>query len=498
MKTAGRLIGTWTGKLVGCSEEVGAGSLACMKKQWAVEVGGLLLVMGALPVFGQGALSASTAAQVDATAAKVLAATGVPSASVALVQGGVIVYLKAYGEARLEPVMKAAPLMQYSVGSISKQFTAALLLLLVQDGKVGLDDPVAKYLPGLTRAGEVTLRQVLSMTSGYQDYWPEDYVMTSMLVPTTPQHILDRWGKKSLDFEPGTAWQYSNTNYVIAGRIAEIAGGKPLMEQLKARIFSPIGMTGVYDSDASHLPASDPTGYYRHALGPLRPAPKEGTGWVFAAGELAMPAEDLAKWNISIMNRTLLAPASYEAMFTENKLKNGRGTHYGLGVQVGEHDGRRFIEHSGEVSGFVSENIVFPAEKVAITVLTNEDASTAASELERAIAPLVLGAEPTEGGDVMTKAEARALAMFTGLQDGRLDRSQLTPSCNDYFSAEAVGDFASSLKPLGTPVSFKSVSEGQRGGMTYHGFKVEFPGRTLAVSEYDESDGKVEQFLVIP
>ena len=100
-----------------------------------------------------------------------------------------------------------------------------------------LDDPVGKYLPELTRANEVTIRQVLSMTSGYQDFWPEDYVMTSMMKPTTPQQILDVWAKKPLDFEPGTKWQYSNTNYVIAGRIVEIVGGKPLIEQLQERIF---------------------------------------------------------------------------------------------------------------------------------------------------------------------------------------------------------------------------------------------------------------------
>jgi D-alanyl-D-alanine carboxypeptidase len=136
---------------------------------------------------------------------------------VAVVQGGKVAYVKAYGMARLEPPMPAEPGMQYSIGSISKQFTAAVVLLLAQDGKLKLDDPVRKYLPGLARANEVTIRQVLSMTSGYQDFWPEDYVMTSMMKPGNPQQILDVWAKKPLDFEPGTEWQYSNTNYVVAG-----------------------------------------------------------------------------------------------------------------------------------------------------------------------------------------------------------------------------------------------------------------------------------------
>ena len=446
----------------------------------------------ALPCVAQSSLPAATASQIDAAAKTVLEKSGVPSASVAVVRDGKVAYVKAYGMARLDPAMAADPSMQYSVGSVSKQFTAAAILFLVQEGKMTLDDPVAKFLPELTRANEVTVRQVLSMTSGYQDFWPEDYVMTSMMKPTTPQQILDVWGKKPLDFDPGTQWQYSNTNYVIAGRIAEIVGGKPLIEQLQERIFRPLKMTGVFNSDASRLPANDPTGYYQHALGPLRPAPQEGMGWMFAAGELAMPASDLALWNISLMNRSLLAPASYDAMFTEVKLKDGTGTGYGLGVDVGERNGHRFVAHSGEVSGFVSQNTVFPADKVAVTVLTNEDASSAAAALGKLIEPLVLGA------DADTKAaEARALAIFTGLQDGKIDRSQLTELNNNYFTQEALDDFASSLKQLGTPTSFKQTSTSKRGGMTFRVFTAEFPGRSLRITVFEEPDGKLEQYLVI-
>jgi D-alanyl-D-alanine carboxypeptidase len=457
-------------------------------------LGLVCLLVAASPVVAQNALPVATASGIDAAAADVLKATGVPSASVAVVQGGKVAYVKAYGMARLDPAMAAEPGMRYSIGSVSKQFTAAMILLLMQDGKLKLDDPVGKYLPGLTRAKDVTIRQVLSMTSGYQDFWPEDYVMTSMMKPTNPQQILDVWAKKPLDFEPGTEWQYSNTNYVVAGRIAEIAGGKPLIEQLQERIFKPLKMTGVFNSDASRLPANDPLGYYQHALGPLRPSPKEGQGWMFAAGELAMPASDLALWNISLMNRTLLAPASYDAMFTEVKLKDGKGTGYGLGVQVGDRDGHRVIEHSGEVSGFVSENIVFPDDKAAVTVLTNEDASSAAGALGRKIAPLVLGGASNAEA---AAAEKRALDIFTGLQDGKLDRSQLTAFCDAYFTQEAVEDFASSLKPLGTPTSFKQASEGKRGGMTFRVFKVGFPDKQLRVTVYEMPDGKLEQYLVM-
>src|SRR5271156_6133262 len=164
-------------------------------------------------------------ASIDAAVNQVLSSTKVPSASIAIVKDGRIAYLQAYGLARLTPPVEATPEMQYPIGSVSKQFTAAAVLLLAQEHKLTLDDPVSRYLPELARARDVTIRMLLSHTSGYQDYWPEDYVMTSMMVPTNAQHILDVWGKKPLDFEPGTQWQYSNTNYVIAGRIVEQVSG---------------------------------------------------------------------------------------------------------------------------------------------------------------------------------------------------------------------------------------------------------------------------------
>ena len=253
------------------------------------------LLLTAQGVNAQATLSPDVTSKIDKIAADSLAATGVPSASVAVVKDGQIVYLKAYGTARLETNTPAAPAMRYSIGSISKQFTAAAVLLLQEQGKLSLDDKVGKYVPELTRANEVTIRQLLSHTSGYQDYWPQDYVMPMMLKPITSQKILDQWARIPLDFDPGTKWQYSNTNYVIAGVIVEKVSGTPLMQFLQKNVFTPLGMSSVANTDQAKLGDTDPTGYYRFGLGPLHPAPKEGPGWLFAAGELAMPAQDLAK-----------------------------------------------------------------------------------------------------------------------------------------------------------------------------------------------------------
>lgn len=196
-----------------------------MRKRWLLALGGMALGASAWAQLAVDHLPSDLQAKVDQVAQTALAQTGVPSASLAIVQDGKIVYTKAYGDAHLNPDEAAEPHMRYSIGSISKQFTATAILMLQQEGKLSVNDPVGKYLPELTQANEVTIREVLSHTSGYEDYWPEDYLMPPMAQPTTAEHIVDVWGEKPLDFAPGTKWQYSNTGYVIAGQIVEKVSG---------------------------------------------------------------------------------------------------------------------------------------------------------------------------------------------------------------------------------------------------------------------------------
>lgn len=461
---------------------------------WRGRIAGLLVIV--FLVFCSAAslvaaeMPGSLRSSVDELARKTLAESGVPSASIAVVQDGAITYLQAYGDGSIDPHKVAAPSMRYSIGSISKQFTAAAILLLAEDGKLSLDDPVSKFVPNLTRGNEVTIRELLSHTSGYQDYWPQDYVMPSMLQPVTADKILDQWARKPLDFDPGTDWQYSNTNFVIAGLIVEKASGKPLLRFLSDRIFSPLGMKSVINIDQDRLTETDATGYMRYATGPLRPSPKEGKGWLFAAGELAMPAEDLAKWDISMINESLLKPASYEAMERETVLKNGLGTNYGLGVGVRKALANRAIEHGGEVSGFTAENLVFPDKKIAVVVLTNEDAVPASGDLARKIATLLFR-DPDAA-----RQEEQAETIFASLQRGKIDRALLTDNCNSYFTEQALKDFGDSLGPLGAPAEFTQTSKSDRGGMTFRLFEVHFAKKTLEVLERIMPDGKIEQYQV--
>ena len=453
----------------------------------------------ALPcrALAQDSLPAETRASIDRAAADVLEKTGAPGASIAVVVGGKVAYVHAYGLARLDPRVPARADMRYSIGSISKQFTAAAILMLAEEGKLSLDDKVGRWLPDLTRANDVSLRQVLSMTSGYQDFWPQDYVMPGMLLPATPQGILKGWAMKPLDFDPGAKWQYSNTNYVIAGLIVEKVSGVPLFDFLRKRVFDPLGMRSVVDSDLAALGPDDPARYLRYALGPPRPAPKEGKGWMFAAGELAMTARDLALWDISTIDQAILKPASYQAMQANVLLKNGMATGYGLGVQVGAGGGRRQISHTGEVSGFTAANTIYPDDRAAVVVLTNLDATGASSQIAGGIATAVFKATAA-GGDARDaeRALGQAKAVFEGLQQGRIDRALFTSNANAYFTDAALADFASGLGPLGPPQEFQQASQSLRGGMTARSFRIKAGSKTLRLTTFAMPDGKLEQYQV--
>ncbi|MGA8940741.1 MAG: serine hydrolase domain-containing protein [Acidobacteriaceae bacterium] len=446
-------------------------------------------------------LPADTAAKVAAIAQKVLADTGVPSASVGIVQNGHIVYTQAFGLARVTPPISAEASMAYPIGSISKQFTATAVLILEQEGKLSLQDPVSKFFPELTRASEVKIINLLTHTSGYQDYAPQDYTIPAWKLPGNPLAIVHEFAGKPLDFDPGTQWQYSNTNFVLAALIVQKVSGEPFAKFLRDHVLKPAHLDDVLNLNVDQAKLQV-TGYMRYALAPISPAALEAPGWYFGDGDLAMPVAQLLTWDLTLINQSVLTPASYKQMETPYILSDGKDSHYGLGMDVITQNGRRILEHSGEVGGFVAENIVFPEDHAAIAVLTNQEASEAASEIARQIAPLILttnSAAPANSATETAQAFAPQLqTILTGLQKGNIDRTLFTPDCNDYFDPTAMAAYQSSLTPLGSITTVTTGRASLRGGMTFSSYRVAFSnGATIIVTVYLEPDGKIEQLLVI-
>jgi D-alanyl-D-alanine carboxypeptidase len=455
----------------------------------------ILALVVMLPAVASAQLAPDTVRSIDAIVVKALEDKSVPSVSIAIVKDGKLAYARAYGVARIDQALQATPQMRYKIGSNTKQFVAAAMLLLVQDGKVSLDDKVARFLPSLTRAGEVTVRQLLAHTAGYPDYYPLDYVAPFMAKPTTVDAILADWGKRPLSFEPGSKWEYSNTGYAIAGRIIEIASGTSLDVFIRSRITDKLDMRSVVDTSATAWDAHDPQGYEVAALGPPRPARPEGKYWIWAAGNLAMTASDLAQWDIALMHDAILSNASRKEMSKENLLSGGTGTNYGLGLFVRTTpEGRLRWDHGGEASGFRSQNTLFPNDDTAIVVLTNGSGGTSekvTGEIEALLfAPTADSAAPL----VLNKVRD----LFAQLQDGHPDRSMMSEGLSAYFSEQVAADFAASLKPMGKVVSIVETRSDHRGGLAYRFFRIKTADKTVGVSTYFTPDGKLDQFLVYP
>jgi CubicO group peptidase (beta-lactamase class C family) len=456
-----------------------------------------LLALVAAPALAQ-PLTPAEVTQIDQLVAKTLKDTGVPSAEIAIVRDGKLVLDKAYGKAN--EGLPANPALPYQIASNSKQFTAMALLLLENEGKLSLDDPVSKYIPGITEGDRITIRQLLSHTSGLQDFWPQDYSFVDMEQATTPQHIVDKWAKKPLDFQPGTRWQYSNTGYVVAGMIAEKVSGEPLLTYLHRKIFDPLGMTSVKDQDDTNTPAF-PAGYKRNALGPVRVAQQPGRGWLYAAGELSMNAADLAKWDIARMNRSLIPAADWVEQETPVLRTDGRTNGYGLGVYNIFQRERHVINHGGEAVGFLTQNTVYPDTKDAIVIFTNADFSGATGTLTEGIEKIVLNSpEPALANEGDRLADVRSV--YDALVGGTVDRAKFTANLNYYFNPTTLGDYRSSLAPLGKPTSFEMRGKPRlRGGFVNRNFTIHYAGHpdlTLVTYAEPGTNGRWEQFMIMP
>jgi CubicO group peptidase (beta-lactamase class C family) len=427
-------------------------------------------------------LSSEQKQAIDAAVSKILKASEVPSASIAVVTDGKLDYAQAYGDQRLNGTSAV------TFASISKQFTAASILLLVEAGKMSLDDTVGKYLPTLSGAKTITIRELLGHTSGYRDFWPQDFQFEAMTKPTTPQAILDRWAKAPLDYTPGSKWQYSNTGYVVAGRIFEQVAKEPLQSFEQRRLFKPLGMDVVLATTG--LSQTDARGTTRYALGPVRSGPLEADGWIFAAGDLAMTPSDLARWNVARLQRTVLSPASWQIQET-NVAPQDAPLKYGLGVRLDSAGQHRRIQHDGALSGYLSSNRVYPADHAAITVFINAGFSNSQNAIADAIEAVVFN-------DSDETKEVRSI--FNMLRTGQIDRSKFTENGNFYFTAAALLDYRTSLASLGEPRRIALLgSKGLRGGLTDEKYIFTFADRKLlCIVRSEPSGGRIEQFTLYP
>lgn len=413
--------------------------------------------------------------------------------SVAIVRDGQTVLQKGYGRRSLDDNRPVTPDTLFAIGSVSKQFTCAAILLLAQDGKLSIHDPVAKYYPKLTRAADVTLLDLMNHVSGYPDYYPLDFVDRRMRTAIPGDELLQQYAGGKLDFEPGSNYSYSNTGYILLGRVAERVSGENLGSFLDRRIFQPLGMThSVYEPDPG-----DPrlaSGYTTFLLSPSESVAPEASGWLGGAGGIYSTPGDLAKWNLALVTGQVLKPETYAVMTSPRTLSTGRVSEYGCGLSVKLQSGRPVLSHSGAVSGFNTWSATVPSTRSSVIVTCNLEGGLAGVPgqifalllKEPARIPAIKGASATD----MVKS------VFAQLQRGRIHRQQFAEEFNLYLTDARLAGAARRLKAYGTPRSVEELSANERGGMEVTTTRLTFARGELRVLMYRKPGGIIEQFFV--
>lgn len=431
-------------------------------------------------------------AQIDSIIRAHVADKHIIGVSVGIMQNGAVVFDRGYGTADLETKRPVTPSTMFAIGSVTKQFTCSALLLLQEQRKLSLSDPVGKYFPQLTRAKDITLLDLGGHLSGYRDYYPLDYVNREMAKSASADEIIGRYASRPLDFEPRSRYSYSNTGYLIMGRVIEKVSGEPFGTFLTKRLFTPLKLTRTaYEPPPNG--ADMARGYTSFALADQIPAEPEAGGWAGAAGAIWSTPRDLLRWDLSLLNHELITPASYRVLTTPQRLTDGRSSGYGCGESVNDRGSAVTFSHGGAVSGFVAQNTIIPSTRSALVVLSNSDFSPVGALNQELIAKLLPSVDvPSVHG--LSALEA-AKKFLSDLERGQVDRSTISPDFDAYLTPAKVAAGQRSLNALGAISDVRILRLSERGGMEVATVQFKVGTTTAQGLMYRTPDGKLEEFL---
>lgn len=305
--------------------------------------------------------------------------------SLMVVRDGRQIKAKGYGIANLEWNVPATPDTVFEIGSITKQFTAACILLMSEDGKLSLDDKISAHLSNTPAAwSNITIRHLLTHTSGIKNYTGLDgFELTRHL---TQARFIESIGAQPLDFQPGDSWAYCNTGYSLLGYIVENASGTNYWEFLRRRIFLPLGMNATRGRSPAAIIPRRAAGY--ELKDKLHVNRDYDLTDIFSAGAIVSTVQDMAKWNAALDGDKLLSAASRQQWWSPVKLNNGKVKNYGFGWFLDPLDGHKNIGHGGATSGFSATIQRFPDDKLCIIILCNADENGVATAIAKKLAPV--------------------------------------------------------------------------------------------------------------
>ena len=449
----------------------------------------LLILFASSVIYSQG----SVTDKVDEFVRAEMQKRKIPGVSLAVVKDGKPMIVKGYGLANVEHNVPVKPETIFQSGSVGKQFTAMAVMILVEEGKIALDEKISKYLGDVPASWKnITIRHLLTHTSGTTDYpanfdFRRDYTEAEFL----------KFAKEvPVAFAPGEKWQYSNLGYVTLGIIIGKVSGKFYGDFLQERVFKPLGMTTArIISEADIIP--NRSAGYRIVKGELK-----NQEWVSpslnttADGALYLTALDMMKWDAALESGKLISKAGYDAMWRPVKLNDGKDYWYGFGWTVKSVNGSRVIEHSGAWQGFKSYIGRYPDEKLTVIVfanLENMDPTKFGHGIAEIVEPKLIP-KPIVDPDPKVTAEFKTL--FEKVIAGTVDKSTFSPELQKalFSQPDRLTEF---VKGLGSMNKF-SLLERTPGALVTYTYQIEYGEMSLVLVIARDSAGKVVRFGLEP
>jgi CubicO group peptidase (beta-lactamase class C family) len=442
-------------------------------------------------------VSADTLGRVDEFVRAEMAREKVPGVAVAVVDHGDVVKAEGYGYANVEHNVPVRPETVFQSGSLGKQFTAATVMTLVEEGKLALDDPIAKYFPEAPEAFRaITVRHLLTHTSGIPDY-------TEGTIDLRRDYTEDELARMAfglkLEFAPGSRWNYSNTGYLMLGVLVRRASGRFYGDVLRDRVFTPLGMKTARIISEEDIVPNRAAGY-RLVGGELKNqewvAPKLNTT---ADGSLYFTVLDLIAWDKGLRAGAVLKPVSWAAVFRPVRLNSGKTFPYGFGWSIEEAGGRPLVEHGGSWQGFKTHIARYLGDDLTIIVLAN----LAEAEPDRFVSgiaaifdPKLAPPAPGPIADREPEVTARLRGLLASAREGRLSPDEFAYVRAGFFPA-AAKRYAELLGGLGEPRRVDLLEHRELGDDRVYRYAVAYEaGRRLRVRLGIAPDGKISQLSI--
>jgi CubicO group peptidase (beta-lactamase class C family) len=431
------------------------------------------------------------AARVDSLVAVEMRWQRIPGLSLAVVRDGRVVLARGYGMANLEHQVPVKPETIFQSGSVGKQFTATLVMMLVEEGKIGLDDPITRYFPDGPEAWKaITVRHLLTHTGGTTDY-PEDFDFRR---DYTEDELLKRAATIPLAFTPGERWSYSNLGYLMLGVLIHKVSGKFYGDLLDERIFTPLGMETARVITEEDIVPNRAAGYR------LDKGEVKNQEWVAptinttADGSLYLTALDMAKWDAALYGERLLKRVSLEQMWAPVRLNDGKTEPYGFGWRFDEVNGQRIIEHGGAWQGFTSFIARYPGQRLTVIVFTNlsgADPGRVAHRVAGLYDPQFAPVPVAAIADREPSVTAMTRALLQAFASGTPDTTVFTSEARARIFPDRAKQATEVLRSLGTMTALELVERSEAEGNRVYRYRVRYPGQNLMVGLTLTRDNKV-------